>query len=563
MYANLLENRNRSLSDLIKLGKCVGRSLRENVKLFSVDAETQTVTYITESEHIIEGNYETEDFPTLKNIVISSTEVIKNDKLYEEHVNSQIGTFIGDLLLDNHSEANMNFDKVLNLWENKLRLVEEEKQLKIEFNKNKKHSSIVETSEFYKLVELSSSIVDFLKENKEELKNNKDIINSLTMSTIISEAFDLPRITIEELKEAKEYILKDDNSSSVFDILCKQELLKQEIYESKKSFDKMWVNNPRVQKIVSNLFEQSDSEIYGSIVEAVTEIPYFALATKKQLTSLISNSISMNEGIAISDEEIRSYASTVFEINKPIKEGILEVLNEKYGINVSNLKDIPSFKLIIENQIKLFKTLSDLAPEKSSITVVCNEMAKMLTKKNGVQSIDLNDFTNYLFEEAEYEDILIEKKTAGSSKVDFKKIMKDVDNLEGTFKNIKTKIGHQYDSDEGQESSEKSSSTAVADKPTDSKSEKKDSKEEGKDKKTSKKPMEDAPVEDPAAEDEIDAEIAAAEDSPEAPKNVKELNKNMQAMEDLIANLASEFGVKDLEGSNQDDGSDDEGSTNK
>ena len=75
--------------------------------------------------------------------------------------------------------------------------------------------------------------------------------------------------------------------------------------------------------------------------------------------------------------------------------------------------------------------------------------------------------------------------------------------------------------------------------------------------------MEDAPVEDPAAEDEIDAEIAAAEDSPEAPKNVKDLNKNMQAMEDLIANLASEFGVKDLEGSNQDDGSDDEGSTNK
>ena len=560
MYANLLENRNRAVSELIKLGTCIGRSLRENVKIFSVDSETKLVTYLTESEYLIEGNYNLEDKPTLKNIVISSTDVMKDTKLYEKHVNSQIGDFIGSILHDNHAEANLSFDKVLGLWENRLRLTEEEEQLKKESARNKKNSSIVETAEFYKMVEISPTIVEFLKENRESIEKNGNILDALAMSSVISEAFDIPRLTLESLGELEEYSLKDEKTSSVFDLVCKQELLKQEIYESKREFEKMWVNNPRIQKIVSNIFEQDEEEVVTSIIEAVTEIPYFALATKKQLNSLLSNSLAMNEGIVVSNEELRNYASSLFEINKPIKEGIIEALNEKYGIDVRNLKDLPSFGVIVENQRFLFSEIAEMAPEKSNIRVVCNEIVSMLDKKNGVESIDMNDFSHSLFEEAGYQDIILEKKITKHVDVDFKKIVKDLGNLEDTFKTIKKNVGSQYDSNEGQpESKGNGSSTAVAKSPKKTKAKDEKGKEDEDPRSEEEIAQAAAPevgVEpDPAAEDEVETATP--------PQDTKDLNKKLQSMDDLISDLASAFGAGDLGGGHADDGTDDEGSANK
>ena len=39
MFDNLFENRNRTVSELIKLGDYLGRSLRENVSIFKIDVE--------------------------------------------------------------------------------------------------------------------------------------------------------------------------------------------------------------------------------------------------------------------------------------------------------------------------------------------------------------------------------------------------------------------------------------------------------------------------------------------------------------------------------------------
>ena len=49
MFQNIFESRDRKVASLLKLGDCLGRSLRENVKLFSIDSQTNKVTYITES----------------------------------------------------------------------------------------------------------------------------------------------------------------------------------------------------------------------------------------------------------------------------------------------------------------------------------------------------------------------------------------------------------------------------------------------------------------------------------------------------------------------------------
>ena len=81
--------------------------------------------------------------------------------------------------------------------------------------------------------------------------------------------------------------------------------------------------------------------------------------------------------------------------------------------------------------------------------------------------------------------------------------------------------------------------------------------------------------EDPRSEEEIAqaaaSEVgvepdAAAEDEVETatpPQDTKDLNKKLQSMDDLIADLAGAFGVGDIGASQADDGTDDEGSANK
>ena len=50
-----VSDRDNKLSLLIKMGDCLGRSLRENVELFSITENE--ATYLTESNNIIRGNF--------------------------------------------------------------------------------------------------------------------------------------------------------------------------------------------------------------------------------------------------------------------------------------------------------------------------------------------------------------------------------------------------------------------------------------------------------------------------------------------------------------------------
>ena len=41
MFDHLFENRNSTVTNLLKLADCLGRSLRENIELFSIDSEAK------------------------------------------------------------------------------------------------------------------------------------------------------------------------------------------------------------------------------------------------------------------------------------------------------------------------------------------------------------------------------------------------------------------------------------------------------------------------------------------------------------------------------------------
>ena len=79
MFAKLFEDRDKKISYLIKLGDCIGRSLRENVTLFSIDSQNSLVTYLTESDKVISGQYKIGKDVVLNNIDVRDSSIFEDN----------------------------------------------------------------------------------------------------------------------------------------------------------------------------------------------------------------------------------------------------------------------------------------------------------------------------------------------------------------------------------------------------------------------------------------------------------------------------------------------------
>jgi hypothetical protein len=58
MFSRLFEERDKTITHLVKLGDCIGRSIRENVMLFSMDGNNDQVTYLSEGGKVITGSFD-------------------------------------------------------------------------------------------------------------------------------------------------------------------------------------------------------------------------------------------------------------------------------------------------------------------------------------------------------------------------------------------------------------------------------------------------------------------------------------------------------------------------
>ena len=72
MFSRLFEERDKTITHLVKLGDCIGRSIRENVMLFSMDGNNDQVTYLSESGKVITGSFSIDEDVTLKNIKVTA-----------------------------------------------------------------------------------------------------------------------------------------------------------------------------------------------------------------------------------------------------------------------------------------------------------------------------------------------------------------------------------------------------------------------------------------------------------------------------------------------------------
>jgi len=451
MFSKLFEERDKTISLLVKLGDCLSRSLRENITLFAIDSNNSQVTYLSESNKVISGIFEIDEDVKIKKIKVQDSSIFEDGQEYDGFVNEKIHSFVEGIHYGEYSTADNSFDDILSLWENRLKLGSVQRRLFEKTSRLEALENILESSEFQKLVEISPQLSEFLVENTEKISTVPEIKNAVNLSNSVSQAFDFPYITYDELEEDKTYTLKDGVSSSIYEMICRQELVKKELVESKKNFDLIWADNASIRKLSSMVFE-SDEKVVEALSESLKEVPYLALASKKSLNKTFSNCLSQVDGIGVSEKDIQTFSSKVFEYKKEVKDMFIESINEKYGVNIQNLQEPASFKSLANTQVIIFESLSRLAPKGSVLKQVLSEMALFMKGKAGVQTIDVNTFLFEVFSDSGYKDLLSEAATSPKEKkIDFKRIAKNLGDAQDVITTLQKKTGGNPDADKDEE----------------------------------------------------------------------------------------------------------------
>jgi hypothetical protein len=516
MFSNLFEERDKTITHLVKLGDCIGRSLRENVSLFSIDSANSQVSYVTNSGMVISGKYVIGEDIGIDSIKVQDSSVFQNGEEFDNFVNEKIHSFVESVHYGEYATADSSFDDVLSLWESRLKLSSIQNRLMEQSEKLSQIEQILESDQFQKLMEVTPQLQDFLRENIEKVTSVPEVRNAVNLSNVVSNAFNFPRLTLEELEENSSYTLKNGVNESIYEMICRQELVKRELIESKKSFDTVWADNTSIRKLASMIFE-GDEAVVGALSEALKEVPYLSLASKRSLFNTFTNCLANADGIGVSEKDIQSYASRIFEYKKDVKELFIDTINEKYGVNIQNLQSPASFKSLANTQVVIFEALSRLAPKGSVLKEVLSEMAQCLKNKSGVECIDVNDFLMEMFVSVGYDCVLEEAETKDLPKVNFKRVSKDLIDIQDLVMTLKQKVQDQeYPSDENLAPEEEAPAKAAQ-----------------------KEPAPEPPAPEPAPE-------AAPEEAPaEAPEPQAQddVVNDLADLENMVADIAAELGM--------------------
>ena len=520
MFSNLFEERDKTITHLVKLGDCIGRSLRENVSLFSIDSANSEVSYVTNSGMVISGKYVIGEDIGIDSIKVQDSSVFQNGEEFDNFVNEKIHSFVESVHYGEYATADSSFDDVLSLWESRLKLSSIQNRLMEQSEKLSQIEQILESDQFQKLIEITPQLQDFLRENIEKVTSVPEVRNAVNLSNVVSNAFNFPRLTLEELEENSSYTLKNGVNESIYEMICRQELVKRELIESKKSFDTVWADNTSIRKLASMIFE-GDEAVVGALSEALKEVPYLSLASKRSLFNTFTNCLANADGIGVSEKDIQSYASRIFEYKKDVKELFIDTINEKYGVNIQNLQSPASFKSLANTQVVIFEALSRLAPKGSVLKEVLSEMAQCLKNKSGVECIDVNDFLMEMFVSVGYDCVLEEAETKDLPKVNFKRVSKDLIDIQDLVMTLKQKVQDQeYPSDENLAPEEEAPAKAAQ-----------------------KEPAPEPPAEEPAPEPAPEAAPEEAPAEAPEPQAQDDVVNDLADLENMVADIAAELGM--------------------
>lgn len=417
------------------MGDYLGRALRENVELFYV--ENGKVTYLTESGGVISANFSLKPNAKLTNIQVDDSSILEDKEAFDKVVSKRVGSFLSNLIESDYSEAENSFDEILSLYETQLSFSRIKERLREKTERFGESTKITSSVEFKKLSEVKDQLIAFLKENK-DIAKIPEIKNGMKLASVVSKAFNTPKLTLEQLKEAKVFQVKDMDKSTIYEHLCKQELIAKELLEAKQNFDTVWANNDLIADLASMIFEKKRSKIEEKVAQVISEIPYFALASKKQISTVFENCLALND-TKISQKDLINFVASIFEMKKPVKSEIIKILNEKYGININNLTDVPTFSNLLKTETVILTALSKLAPKNSVVKQTLAELADTLKIKNGAESLDLVDFLNEVFTKAGYKNTINE--TSLLQYLDFTQVADDLGKIGAILKLLRPVLG--------------------------------------------------------------------------------------------------------------------------
>lgn len=417
MLTNLLLNSSSKLKDILALGDSLARSLRENIELFSID--DNQITFLTESGYLING---TKTGNELADISVQSSEIFENKKTFDEFIQSKVGELVQDIYHDDFANAKGNFDKILGLWESQLSYNHTVQKLIRKAEKFNPFNSIMEAEEMAKLIELTPQVVKFLSENKDKLSKIPEIRNGVSLVKLISESFNQPRLTYEELIKEGTYKIPSAFNKSLYEYICAQELVRKDLLENKENFENLWTTDETIANLTKTIGSNNSDEIEQAVAKAIMANPYFAIATKKQLHTVLNRNVNLNEA-KVTNDELSAFIGLIYEMKKPIRKELLNKLNEKYGINIYTLTETPTFTNLVKAESVIFEALARLAPKNSVIKEAFDNVVEMLKSKTGIESIDVADYLHKLFSTAE---IPLAENLGLSNYMDFNRIASDV-----------------------------------------------------------------------------------------------------------------------------------------
>lgn len=400
MITDYFLNRDQSIAKVNMAMNYLSRVVRENMVIFDYDSRTNNVSFLTESNALINGTVVTRDNSVFfDNLTVEKASEVYSNKSIDSKVNERISNFVNSLKEDNYNDAENTFSTVLNAFEDRNRINEVRAKLERKIDCFGEAHNILETSEYKKLEEVKDKLVEYIKENKETLFNYGDIKNSLTLSNALGKAFNAEKKSWEDLSKQGSINIPYDTQKTVFEMICSQELIRTELSESKDNFSGSWVSNEKISKLASCIYND-DEVVIEALGQAIYEVPYLALATKADIKTVFASIYESSDVANISQKDIREYVARIFEFKKPIKAEILKELNESYSINIQNLKFVPTFSNLAKAQSVLFEALGALSDKESVIRDVVSEFSKIVRKKGGIQALDINDFIFEVFSKA-------------------------------------------------------------------------------------------------------------------------------------------------------------------
>ena len=113
---DFFEQRNRKVSNLNLLADSLSHSLREGVRLFSVDDVDSIATFVTENGQVIQGTYYFGDKLVFDNIIVESGEVFSDQKRFEEANRARVSSLIESVYSDDLVKAADAFDDIISSW---------------------------------------------------------------------------------------------------------------------------------------------------------------------------------------------------------------------------------------------------------------------------------------------------------------------------------------------------------------------------------------------------------------------------------------------------------------